>query len=231
MIDLYYATTPNGRKPLLFLEEVGLPYRLRWVHIAQGQQHEDAFRALNPNGKIPVIVDPDGPGGEPITLFESGAILLYLAEKTGQLLAEDPAQRYETIQWVFWQMANQGPMLGQATHFTSYAAAQGVDAPYATERYQREARKTYEVLEGRLADREWIVGDAFSIADIACWPWVRPHRGQGIDITEFPAVQRWSQAIATRPAAKVKPKVGQASSFERDGKHNRQEWDALFGKG
>ncbi|MGF1468883.1 MAG: glutathione S-transferase family protein [Sandaracinaceae bacterium] len=227
MIDLFYYRTPNARKVLFCLEEVALPYRIRWVDITRGDQHTEPYRRINPNAKIPAIIDHDGPAGAPLTLFESGAILLYLAEKTGQLLPEAPDLRYETLQWVFWQMANQGPMLGQATHFVSYAPSQGIEQPYARSRYLGEARRLYEVLDERLTGREHLVGDAFSIADIACWPWVRPAKGQGIAIEDYPEVNRWSEALAARPAARVKPKEDE-SAMARGQKHTEAQWETLF---
>lgn len=204
MIDLHYYKSPNGRKVLIALEETGLPYQVHWVDIAAGDQHADAFRAISPAGKIPAIVDR-GASQDRFALFESGAILIYLAEKSGRLL---PAgrQRYEVMSWLCWQVAQQGPMLGQAAHFHSHARANGVDVPYAVERYVGEARRCYEVMETRLAGREWIVDD-FSIADIALFPWTRVAKGQGVDIAQFPNVKRWSDAIAARPSARVKPDI------------------------
>ncbi len=204
MIDFYYYKSPNGRKILLALEEMGLPYKVHWIDIAAGDQHGEAFRQISPAGKIPAIVDHDAPDG-PLTLFESGAILIYLAEKTGKLLPRGAA-RLEVLSWISWQVGQQGPMLGQAAHFFSHARANGVDIPYAVDRYVGEARKCYEVLELQLLGNEWVAGD-FSIADIALFPWTRVAKGQGIDITEFPNVKRWSDAIAARPSAHVKPQI------------------------
>lgn len=196
-IDLYFAATPNGLKARLFLEEAQLPYRLRPVSLSKGEQFEPGFLAISPNNKIPAIVDhaPVG-GGAPVTLFESGAIMLYLAEKTGQLIPADVRGRAEVLQWLFWQMAGLGPMAGQIGHFNVYAPE---PVPYAIERYTRETARLYGVLDRRLADREFIAG-AFSIADIACYPWIVPHAAQGQHLADFPHLERWFEAIAARPA-------------------------------
>jgi GST-like protein len=196
MIDLHYWTTPNGHKITIFLEETGLPYALRPVNISKGEQFEPAFLAIAPNNRIPAIVDHAPPGGgAPIALFESGAILLYLAEKTGRFLAADLRLRYDCLQWLFWQMAGLGPMAGQNHHFALYAPEK---IPYAIDRYVKETGRLYGVLNKRLADREFIVGD-YSIADMACYPWVLPER-QGQDMANFPHLARWKAAIAARPA-------------------------------
>lgn len=202
MIELYYYKSPNARKVLMALEEMGLSYDVRWVDIAAGDQHQKAFRAISPAGKIPVIVDHEADRG-PLAIFESGAILLYLAEKSDRLLPGGQ-ERQTVLSWLFWQVAQQGPMLGQAAHFFSHAAANGVEVPYAVERYVGEARRCYEILERQLTGKAWI-SDAFSIADIALFPWTRVAKGQGIDISNYPNVKRWSDAIAARPSAKVKP--------------------------
>jgi GST-like protein len=196
MIDLHYWTTPNGHKITIFLEETGLPYALRPVNISKGEQFEPAFLAIAPNNRIPAIVDHAPPGGgAPIALFESGAILLYLAEKTGRYLAADLRLRYDCLQWLFWQMAGLGPMAGQNHHFAHYAPEK---IPYAIDRYVKETGRLYGVLNKRLADREFIVGD-YSIADMACYPWVLPER-QGQDMANFPHLARWKAEIAARPA-------------------------------
>ena len=204
MIDLHYYKSPNGRKILIALEEMALPYEVTWVDIAAGDQHAEAFRAISPAGKIPVIVDHDASGG-PLAIFESAAILIYLAEKSGQLLPGG-RERQTVLSWLFWQAAQQGPMLGQAAHFYSHAPANGVEVPYAVERYVGEARRCYEVLDQQLIDKAWVSG-TFSIADIALFPWTRVAKGQGIDISKYPNVKRWSEAIAARPSAQVKPAV------------------------
>ena len=197
MIDLYFWTTPNGYKPLLFLEEAGLPYTIIPVNISKGEQFAPDFLELSPNNRIPAIVD-DAPagGGQPISVFESGAILLYLAEKTGKFLSQDLAGRTEVLQWLFWQMGGLGPMLGQNLHFASYAP---VKIPYAIDRYLRESARLYGVLDMRLADREFIAGD-YSIADMASYPWIlRLEREHEIP-DDFPHLKRWAEAISARPA-------------------------------
>lgn len=203
MIELYYYTSPNARKALMMLEETGLPYTVQWVDISAGDQHTEAYGRINPNRRIPAIVDRDGPGGRPVTVWESGAVLLYLAEKSGRLLPTDPLRRWQAIQWLFWQTSSQGPMLGQAAHFVSHAAQRGIQADYAVERYRGEAERLYGVLDGRLEAREWIA-DEFSVADIAAFPWVRVAKGQGVDLARHPNVQRWCEAVAARPSARKK---------------------------
>lgn len=197
MIDLYYAATPNGLKARLFLEEAGIEYRLNTVSLSKGEQFEPACLAISPNNKIPAIVDhAPADGGEPLALFESGAILLYLAQKTGRLIPADARGRAEVTQWLFWQMAGLGPMAGQIGHFNIYAPEK---VPYAIDRYTRETARLYGVLDRRLADREFVAG-AFSIADIACYPWIVPHEAHGQDLANFPNIRRWFDAIAARPA-------------------------------
>ena len=197
MIDLYYWTTPNGHKVTMFLEEVGLPYRLIPVNIGKGEQFDPAFLSIAPNNRIPAIVDhaPSG-GGAPVSLFESGAILLYLAEKTGKLLPADLRGRAEVSQWLFWQMAGLGPMAGQNHHFSGYAPEK---IPYAIERYVKETNRLYGVLNKRLADRSFVAGD-YSIADIAAYPWIVPYERQGQKLEDFPHLERWFNAIRDRPA-------------------------------
>ena len=198
MIDLYYAPTPNGHKITLFLEEAQLPYRLIRVDISKGEQFQPSFLAISPNNKIPAIVD-DAPadGGAPLSLFESGEILLYLAEKTGKLLSGELRERHVTLQWLFWQVGGLGPMLGQNHHFNHFAP-QAV--PYAIERYQVETQRLYGVLNRRLGESPWLGGNHYSIADIACWPWVNAHQRQRIDPARFPAVHNWFERIRQRPA-------------------------------
>lgn len=199
MIDLYYWTTPNGHKITLFLEEAGLPYRVVPIDITKGAQFAPEFLRIAPNNRIPAIVD-DSPadGGEPLALFESGAILLYLADKTGRFIAQDLRGRNETIQWLFWQMAGLGPMAGQNHHFTQYAPE---PLPYAIQRYVKETARLYGVLDKRLADREYIAGD-YSIADMACYPWIVPHERQSQNLDDFPNLKRWFASIWDRPATK-----------------------------
>jgi GST-like protein len=197
MIDLYYWTTPNGHKITMFLEETGLPYRIVSVNIRTGAQFEPSFLAIAPNNRVPAIVDyAPRDGGAPLSVFESGAILLYLAEKSGQLLPSDVRGRVEVIQWLFWQMAGLGPMAGQNHHFARYAPEK---IPYAMERYVNETNRLYGVLNRRLADRPFIAVD-YSIADIACYPWIVPYKAQAQSLEEFPNLQRWFQSIHDRPA-------------------------------
>ena len=197
MIDLRYWPTPNGWKISIALEELGLPYRVKPVNIGRGEQFAPDFLALSPNGRMPAIVDdePAG-GGGPLAIFESGAILVYLAEKCGRFLPRDVRGRSDVLAWLFWQVGGLGPMLGQHGHFRLYAPEK---IPYAIERYERETKRLYGVLERRLAGREHICGE-YSIADMACWPWVVTHKAQGIDLAGFPEVARWYGALKERPA-------------------------------
>ncbi|RKP43746.1 glutathione binding-like protein [Trinickia fusca] len=197
MIDVHSWATPNGHKVHIMLEETGLEYRVHPIDIGAGDQFKPEFLALSPNNKIPAIVDSDGPDGKPITLFESGAILIYLAEKTGRFQPVDPAGRYRVLQWVMFQMGGLGPMLGQAHHFRIYAP-QRID--YAVERYTNEAKRLYGVMDKQLGKTQYLAGDDYTIADIASFPWTRSWQNQGIELAEFPNVQRWHEAIAARPA-------------------------------
>lgn len=198
MIDLHFAPTPNGWKISIMLEECGLPYAVVPVNIVRGDQFSAEFRALNPNGRIPVVVDSDPPGGgPPVTVFESGAILLYLAEKTGRFMPGDLRGRYLVQQWLMWQMSALGPMLGQNGHFSLYAPT---PIPYAIERYRNEARRLYGVLDARLgATGAYVAGDDYTIADIACFPWVMTHKAQGFSLDEFVHVRRWFGELRARP--------------------------------
>jgi GST-like protein len=196
MIDLYYWTTPNGHKITIFLEETGLPYTIKPVNISQGDQFDPAFLKISPNNRIPAIVDHDpADGGPPMSLFESGAILEYLAEKTKRLMPEDFRGRWECLKWLYWQMGGLGPFAGQNHHFRLYAPEK---IPYAIDRYLRETGRLYAVLNRRLADRAFIAGP-YSIADVASYPWVQPER-QGQDMVAFPHLARWKAEIAARPA-------------------------------
>ena len=196
MIDLYTWSTPNGHKAQIMLEETGLEYTLHPVNLGEGEQHAPEYLAVNPNAKIPAIIDHDGPGGEELPIFESGAILLYLAEKSGRLLTADPRGRWQALEWLMFQMGGVGPTLGQAGYFRNRAPEA---IPTVIERFTREAGHLYGVVDRRLADREFLAGD-YSIADIACFPWLRVYERLGIDIGDFPAVSRWLRAIAARPA-------------------------------
>ncbi|MHB1668891.1 MAG: glutathione S-transferase N-terminal domain-containing protein [Thiomonas sp.] len=197
MIDLYSWPTPNGHKVHILLEELGLSYRVHGVNIGTGGQFKPEFLRISPNNKIPALVDPDGPGGEPITLFESGAMLIYLAEKTGRFLPASGAARYTTLQWLMWQMGGLGPMLGQAHHFRIYAPEK-ID--YAVGRYTNEAKRLYGVMDARLANCAYLAGDDYTIADMAAFPWCRSANNQGVDWADYPHAERWFDAIAARPA-------------------------------
>jgi GST-like protein len=197
MIELHYWTTPNGHKITIFLEEVELPYTIVPVNIGAGDQFKPEFLKISPNNRIPAIIDHEPPdGGEPISVFESGAILLYLAERTGKLIPTDWRDRVEVMQWLFWQMAGLGPMAGQNHHFSQYAPEK---IPYAIERYVNETGRLYAVLDKRLADREFVAGN-YSIADIAAYPWIVSHENQSQTLEDFPNLKRWFETIQARPA-------------------------------
>jgi GST-like protein len=197
MIDVYSWATPNGHKVHIMLEECGLPYRVHGVNIGTGEQFTPEFLAISPNNKIPALVDADGPDGKPISLFESGAILLYLAGKTGQLLPADVRGKYEVLQWLMFQMGGVGPMLGQTHHFRIYAPEK---LPYAVDRYTNEAKRLYGVMDTRLARSKYLGGPAYSIADIAVFPWLRSWKNQGIAWNDYPHLKGWFDEIAARPA-------------------------------
>ena len=197
MIEVWSWPTPNGHKVHIALEELGLPYRVVPVNIGAGEQFRPEFLAITPNHRIPAIVDPDGPGGKPLQLFESGAILIYLAEKAGRLIPTDPVERLKALQWLMFQMGGVGPMFGQYNHFAAYAPER---IPYAVERYGNEVRRLHGVLEKRLAESEWLAGSGYSIADIATFPWIRNPDRRGIDLSDYPSVLRWHDAIAARAA-------------------------------
>jgi GSH-dependent disulfide-bond oxidoreductase len=212
MIDLYFWPTPNGLKLKLFLEEAALPYRAIPVDIGKGEQHRPEFLKVSPNNKIPALVDHDpSDGGAPLSLFESGAMLLYLAEKSGKFIPTDVRGRAEVLQWLFWQVGALGPMAGQNGHFRVYAPT---EIAYAIERYTKEVSRLYGVLNQRLADREFLAG-RYSIADIACYPWIVPYKPQGQNLDDFPHLKRWFDAIAARPAT-VRTYVGVAPAYVRD---------------
>lgn len=196
MIDLYTWSTSNGRKASIMLEELGADYTVHPIHIGKGDQFTPDYLAINPNGKIPAIVDSDGPGGAPIAVFESGAILIYLAEKFGRFLPAEPVARMEVIQWLMFQMGGIGPIFGQVHHFLRAAKEK---VPYGIERYGTEARRLYGVLDRRLDGRDHLAGDGYSIADIATWPWVLRHEWQQVDLAEYPNVKRWFDAVGSRP--------------------------------
>jgi len=198
MIDLYTWTTPNGRKISIMLEELGLPYRVHAINIGKDDQFKPEYIKINPNSKIPSIVDPEGPDGKPIAMMESGAILVYLADKTGKLLAKGGRARYEALQWLMFQMGGVGPMFGQTHHFLRAAKEQ---VPYAIERYGKETRRLYGVLNDHLKDHAYLAGE-YSIADIATYPWVSRHEWHKVDLNDFAHVKRWFDAISARPAVK-----------------------------
>ncbi len=207
MIDLYYWPTPNGQKVRIFCEETGIPYTIKPVNIGKGEQFAPEFLAISPNNRMPAIVDHDpADGGAPLSLFESGAILLYLAEKTGEYLPGDARARSKVVQWVMWQMAGLGPMAGQNGHFNTYAPAK---IPYAIERYVRETHRLYGVLNKQLADGEYIAGD-YSIADMACYPWIVPHERHMQNLDDFPHLKRWFERIRARPAVRYCYEHGEA---------------------
>jgi GST-like protein len=204
MIEVFSWPTPNGHKVHIMLEECGLDYKAIPVNIGSGDQFRPEFLAISPNNKIPAIVDPEGPDGKPISLFESGAILVYLAGKTGRFLPQDVRGRYEVLQWVMFQMGGVGPMLGQNHHFRQYAPEK---LPYAIDRYTNEAKRLYGVIDRRLASSPWLGGSEYSIADIATWPWLRNWKNQGIELSDYPHLERWFHAIEQRPAVQRGVKV------------------------
>ena len=228
MIDLYYWPTPNGHKVTLFLEEAGLEYRIHPVNIGTGDQFKPEFLAISPNNKMPAIVDPTpAGGGAPLSVFESGAILLYLAEKTGKFLSGDPRERVETLEWLFWQMAGLGPMSGQMGHFNVYAPEK---IPYAIERYGNEVTRLHGVMDKRLAEREWLAGSAYSIADMASYPWIGAYDKLPPDFAAFPNLQRWHQAIAARPATQRAYALRQQVNPDAGKPLSEEERRHLFGK-
>lgn len=225
MIDLYYWPTPNGHKITIALEEMGLDYTTKPVNIGKGEQFEPAFLAFSPNNRMPAIIDHDT-GGKPQSVFESGAILLYLAEKTGQLIPQDTPGRTAVYEWLMWQMGGLGPMLGQAHHFNFYAPEK---IAYAMDRYSKEANRLYGVMERRLAKTTWLAGEMYTIADIAAYPWTRTYERQGVAIEDYPNVMRWRQAMGDRPAVQKGMKAG-AELREDLNKLNADDWNKLFGK-
>ena len=218
MIDVYTWTTGNGRKIPIFLEETGLSYRLHMVNIREGEQFKADYVAICPNSKIPAIIDQDGPDGKPLSLFESGAILIYLGDKTGKLIGSDAAGRYRAIEWVMFQMANVGPLFGQANHFLNKTPEK---IPYAIERYGKEAKRLTQVLEKRLGEVDYLAGD-YSIADIATYVWLRNPKHEGITLDDYPNVKRWFNAIDARPAVqrahkKVEEAAAQYTALKKAG--------------
>ena len=225
MIDIYSWPTPNGHKVHIMLEETGLPYRVHGVNIRTGDQFKPEFLKISPNNRIPAIVDHDGPDGKPISLFESGAILIYLAGKTGKFLPLDLHQRYAALQWLMWQMGGVGPMFGQANHFRAYSVEK---IAYAIERYTNEANRLTGVLDKRLGEARYLAGDEYSIADIAVFPWMRNADKRGINLPEYPHAQRWFDAINARPAVQRALQV--LSEVNNTAPHDEKSRDILFGK-
>jgi GSH-dependent disulfide-bond oxidoreductase len=227
MIDLHYWTTPNGHKITIFLEETGLPYKFFPVNIGKGEQFKREFLAVSPNNRIPAIVDhaPAG-GGAPISVFESGAILLYLADKTKRFIAQELRDRTETIQWLFWQMGNLGPMAGQNNHFSNYAVEK---IQYAMDRYRNEVNRLYGVLNNRLADRSYVAGE-YSIADMAIYPWIVPYERQGQKLEDFPHLKRWFETIRARPAVVRAYEKAKAINPNPPGIRTAEERAILFGQ-
>jgi GST-like protein len=229
MIDFYALTSPNVQKIYIMLEETKLPYREHFIDVWKGDQYAADFVKINPNSKIPAIVDHEGPGGLPYTVFESGAILMYLAEKTGEFLPTDTARKYDVLQWLFFQTSSVGPMFGQFTHFKLFAP-KDKDNSYSMARYQTEVKRLYEVLEQRLANSPYLGGDEYSIADIASFPWTRNHDTQGVKWDDHPNLARWFKAIDERPAVKAAlAKVGVIKSNRETA--NDDQKDRFFNRG
>jgi GST-like protein len=227
MIDLYYWTTPNGHKITIFLEETGLAYNLIPINIGKGEQFKADFLAIAPNNRIPALVDhaPAG-GGKPVAVFESGAMLVYLAEKTGKFISSDPRARIDAIQWLFWQMGNLGPMSGQNNHFSNYAVEK---IPYAMDRYRNEVNRLYGVLNKRLADRAFLAGE-YSIADMASYPWIVPYERQGQKIEDFPHLERWFEMIRARRAVVRSYEKAKEVNPNLGGIRTAEERAILFGQ-
>jgi GST-like protein len=226
MIEVWTWPTPNGHKVHIALEELGLPYKAIPVNIGQGDQFKPEFLAITPNHRIPAIVDPDGPGGGPLKLFESAAIMLYLSEKTGgKLIPQDAVGRYVCLEWMMFQMGGVGPMFGQYNHFANYATEK---LPYAIERYTNEVKRLHRVLDKRLGEAEYLAGSEYSMADIITFPWIRNPDRRGIDLAVYPHVKRWHDIIAARPA--VQRGVAVLAEHQRKGQMTDKERDIMFGK-
>jgi GST-like protein len=225
-IDLYYWPTPNGHKITIMLEECGLPYAIKPVNIGKGDQFKPEFLAISPNNRMPAIVDPDGPGGKPISVFESGAILQYLGRKTGKFYPTDERARVAVDEWLFWQMGGLGPMAGQAHHFRNYAPEK---IAYGIDRYTNEVNRLYGVMNTRLADRDYLAG-TYSIADMASYPWVRPYKNQGQDLGEFPHLEKWFQRMRARPAVAKAVKIGEELRNNYNLATDKEAQAVLFGQ-
>lgn len=227
MIDLHYWTTPNGHKITIFLEEAGLPYKIVPIAIGKGEQFKPEFLAISPNNRIPALVDhAPADGGKPVSVFESGAMLLYLADKTGKFIASDLRGRVATLEWLFWQMGGLGPMSGQNNHFSNYAVEK---IPYAMARYRDEVNRLYGVMNKRLASNQYLAGE-YSIADMACYPWVVPYERQGQKIEDFPNLKRWFEAIKARPAVVRAYAKAQEVNPNPSGIRTAEERAILFGQ-
>ncbi|MGH6763122.1 MAG: glutathione S-transferase N-terminal domain-containing protein [Phyllobacterium sp.] len=224
-IELYYWPTPNGWKISIMLEELGIPYELKLVNIGKGEQFEPAFLKIAPNNRMPAIIDPEGPGGEPISVFESGAILQYLGRKFGMFYPQDERKRVAVEEWLFWQVGGLGPMAGQAHHFRQYAPEK---IEYGVNRYTNEVNRLYGVMNRRLADRRYLGGDDYSIADIASYGWVVPHENQGQDLNDFPNLKRWFETVGARPAVQAGMAVGKEE--RRNIAEDEEAQKVLFGQ-
>jgi GST-like protein len=225
MIDIYFWPTPNGYKITVMCEEVGLKYNIIPVNIGAGDQFKPEFLKISPNNRMPAIVDHDGPDGKPIAIFESGAILMYLAEKTGKLMPSDPRGKYNVIQWLMFQMASVGPMLGQAHHFRVYAPEK---LEYAMNRYTNEAKRIYNVIDKKLGETPYLAGD-YSIADIATYPWLVPHNMQGQNLDDFPNLRKWYDGLRARPAVQAGFAAMADQLKNRPPTQDKKAWDTLFG--
>ncbi len=226
MIDVYTWPTPNGHKVHIMLEETGLRYRVNSVNIREGEQFRPEFLKMSPNNRIPAIVDPDGPNGKPIPIFETGAILLYLASKTGKLLPADLHARWSCVQWLMWQMGGLGPMMGQANHFRRYSKEK---IQYAIDRYSNEANRLTGVLDKRLGEARFTAGSEYSISDIASFPWLRGAEARGVNIGEYPNVKRWFDEINARPAVERALKVLAEAQAANAAPHSDKSWEIMFG--
>lgn len=227
MIDFYYWPTPNGWKVSILLEELGLPYQLKLINIGKGEQFTPEFLAISPNNRMPAIVDHDAVDG-PVPVFESGAIMWYLAEKTGRFLPTDAVGRKEVMEWLFWQTGNQGPMEGQHSHFYNYAPEEYRKQGYAFDRYKRESERCLGVLERRLEGRDWIAGTEYSIADMICWPWVLIAKAMGLGLDDYPQVVAWRARIKDRPAVQRGVALGKTERAQRP--HDAEARKILFGQ-
>jgi GSH-dependent disulfide-bond oxidoreductase len=224
MIDLYSWATPNGHKVHILLEECGLPYKVHAIDIGKGDQFTPEFLRISPNNKIPAMVDSDGPNGKPFSLFESGAIMVYLAEKTGRFIPHNISDRYVMLQWLMFQMGGVGPMLGQNHHFRIYAPEK---IPYAIDRYTKEANRLYNVIDKQLAQNKYLAGDEYTIADMATYPWLRSYERQGVKLEDYPHLKKWYEEIDARPAVQRGVKV--LTALRKEGPIDDKAREAMFG--